>query len=120
VVTHDGIVGQVIHAAPAVSQVMLLTDFRSGVDALVQRTRASVVVTGRGRKLAELKFLPMGADLQTGDRVISSGMGGVFPKGLMIGEVQDIHRNGGQTPQVEVHPSVDLSHLEEVLVLVKP
>jgi rod shape-determining protein MreC len=120
VVTHDGLVGQVIHAAPALSQVMLLTDFRSGVDALVQRTRASGVVAGRGRHLAELKFLPVGADLQPGDRLISSGMGGVFPKGLIIGEVKDIHRNGGQTQQVEIQPSVDFSHLEEVLVLVNP
>jgi rod shape-determining protein MreC len=120
VVTHEGLVGQVIHAAPALSQVMLLTDFRSGIDALVQRTRANGVVAGRGRHIAELKFLPVGADLQPGDRLISSGMGGVFPKGLIIGEVKDIHRNGRQTQQVEIQPSVDFSHLEEVLVLVKP
>ncbi len=120
VVTHEGLVGQVIHAAPTLSQVMLLTDFRSGVDALVQRTRASGIVSGRGRSTAELKFLPVGADLQSGDRLISSGMGGVFPKGLIIGEVKDIHRNGGPTQRVEIQPSVDFSHLEEVLVLVKP
>ena len=120
VVTHDGIVGQVIHAAPALSQVMLLTDFRSGVDALVQRTRASGVVAGRGRDLAALKFLPVGADVQPGDRLISSGMGGVFPKGLIIGAVKDITRNGRQGQQVEIQPNVDFSHLEEVLVLVKP
>jgi rod shape-determining protein MreC len=120
VVTYDGLVGQVIHAAPALSQVMLMTDFRSGIDALVQRTRASGVVAGRGRDLAELKFLPMGTDLQPGDRLISSGMGGVFPKGLIIGVVKDIHRNGRQTQQVEIQPSVDFSDLEEVLVLVKP
>ena len=120
VVTSDGLVGQVIHAAPALSQVMLLTDFRSGVDAIVQRTRASGIVAGRGRSIAELKFLPIGADLQEGDRLISSGMGRVFPKGLIIGEVKDIHRNGRQTQHVEIQPSVDFSHLEEVLVLVKP
>jgi rod shape-determining protein MreC len=120
VVTHEGLVGQVIHAAPTLSQVMLLTDFRSGVDALVQRTRASGVVSGRGRNVAELKFFPVGADLHAGDRLISSGMGGVFPKGLIIGEVKDIHRNGRQRQQVEIQPSVDFSHLEEVLVLVKP
>jgi rod shape-determining protein MreC len=120
VVTHDGLVGQVIHAAPALSQVMLLTDFRSGVDALVQRTRASGVVTGRGRELAALKFLPVGADIQPGDRLISSGMGGVFPKGLIIGAVKNIPHNGRQTQPVEIQPSVDFSHLEEVLVLVKP
>ena len=120
VVTSDGLVGQVIHAAPALSQVMLLTDFRSGVDAIVQRTRASGVVAGRGRSIAELKFLPVGAVLQAGDRLISSGMGGVFPKGLIIGEVKDIHQNGQQTQHVEIQPSVDFSHLEEVLVLIKP
>ena len=120
VVTHEGLVGQVIHAAPTLSQVMLLTDFRSGVDALVQRTRASGVVAGRGRNIAELKFLPVGADLHPGDRLISSGMGGVFPKGLIIGEVKEIHRNGRPIQHVEIQPSVDFSHLEEVLVLVKP
>jgi len=120
VVTYDGLVGQVIHAAPALSLVMLLTDFRSGVDALVQRTRASGVVTGRGRDLAALKFLPVGADIQPGDRLISSGMGGVFPKGLIIGAVKDLSRNGRQGQQVEIEPNVDFSHLEEVLVLIKP
>jgi len=120
VVTHEGLVGQVIHAAPALSQVMLVTDFRSGVDALVQRTRASGVVTGRGRDLAALKFLPVGAEIQPGDRLISSGMGGVFPKGLIIGAVKDITRNGRQGQQVEIKPNVDFSHLEEVLVLIKP
>jgi rod shape-determining protein MreC len=120
VVTHDGLVGQVIHAAPGISQVMLLTDFRSGVDALVQRTRASGVVAGRGRNAVELKFLPVGADLQPGDRLVSSGMGGVFPKGLIIGEVKVSPHNGQRTQPVEVRPSVDFSHLEEVLVLIKP
>lgn len=120
VVTHEGLVGQVIHAAPTLSQVMLLTDFRSGVDALVQRSRANGVVTGRGRHLAELKFLPVGADVQAGDRLISSGMGGVFPKGLIIGEVGEIQRNGHQSQHVEIRPSVDFSHLEEVLILLKP
>jgi rod shape-determining protein MreC len=120
VVTHEGVVGQVIQAAPTLSQVMLLTDFRSGVDALVQRTRASGIVTGRGRSTAELKFLPVGADLQPGDRLISSGMGGVFPKGLIIGEVKDIRSNGRPTQQVQIQPSVDFSHLEEALVLIKP
>ena len=120
VVTHEGLVGQVIHAAPGLAQVMLLTDFRSGIDALVQRTRTSGVVSGRGRDMAELKFLPVGADLQPGDRLLSSGMGGIFPKGLIIGEVQNIHRNGKQSQRVEVQPSVDFSHLEEVLVLLKP
>ncbi len=120
VMTHEGLVGQVIHAAPALSQVMLITDFRSGVDALVQRTRAGGVVSGRGRNIAELKFLPVGADVQPGDRVISSGLGRVFPKGLIIGEVKEVHRNGSQFQQVEVRPSIDASRLEEVLVLLKP
>ncbi|MBI3326759.1 MAG: rod shape-determining protein MreC [Nitrospinae bacterium] len=119
VVTHEGLVGQVIHAAPMNSKVMLITDFRSGVDALVQRTRTSGVVAGRGRNVAELKFLPVGADVQPGDRLISSGMGGVFPKGLIIGEVKGIHLNGSQFQDVEVKPSIDFSRLEEVLVLVK-
>jgi rod shape-determining protein MreC len=99
---------------------MLITDFRSGVDALVQRTRAGGVVSGRGRNIAELKFLPIGADVQPGDRVISSGLGRVFPKGLIIGEVKGVHRNGSQFQQVEVQPSIDVSRLEEVLVLLKP
>ena len=120
VITHEGLVGQVIHASPALSQVMLITDLRSGVDALVQRTRASAVVSGRGRSAVELKFLLVGTDVQPGDRLISSGMGGVFPKGLIIGEVTDLRRNGNQFQHVEIQPSVDFSHLEEVLVLGKP
>lgn len=120
VVTHEGLVGQVIHAAPRLSQVMLLTDFRSGVDALVQRTRVNGIVSGRGRNVVELRFLPVGADLQAGDRLISSGMGGVFPKGLIIGEVKEVHSNGGPLHHVEIQPGVDFSHLEEVMVLIRP
>lgn len=119
VATHEGLVGQVIHAAPVLSKVMLITDYRSGVDALVQRTRTSGVVSGRGRNRAELKFLPVGADVQPGDRLISSGMGGVFPKGLLIGEVKGIHLNGSQFQEVSVRPSIDFSRLEEVLVLMQ-
>ncbi len=120
VFTQDGIVGQIVQVTPYFSKVMLITDARSAVDALVQRTRARGVVVGRGQNSAEMRYIPLGADIQEGDRIISSGMGGIFPKGLEIGVVEKIEEQSLSFFQsVKVLPNVDFSRLEEVLVLTK-
>jgi rod shape-determining protein MreC len=120
VVTHNGVVGQIVQTTPAFAKVMLITDARSSVDALVQRTRARGVVVGRGRNAAEMRYIPLGVDIQEGDRIVSSGMGGIFPKGLEIGVVEKVEKQAVTLFQsVSVLPHVDFSRLEEVLVLTK-
>jgi rod shape-determining protein MreC len=119
VVTHQGLVGRVIEAAPHYATVLLLTDRRSAVDALIQRTRARGIVVGKSRRLCEMRYVEFHEDIRIGDTVISSGFGGVYPKGLLIGTVTAVRQEAyGFFHEVEIQPAVDLARLEEVLVLV--
>ena len=118
VVTDAGIVGHIIHSTATTSKVLLITDSRSAVDSLFQNTRVPGVSTGTGEDLCEIKFVPIDAELKVGDRVISSGLGGIFPKGRMVGTVVGVAKRKQELFQdVVVAPSVDLSRLEDVLVL---
>ena len=118
VVTDAGVVGHVIHASFKSSKVLLITDSRSAIDSLFQETRKSGITVGTGEDICEMKFVPISAKVSIGDKVISSGLGGVFPKGLMVGTVVDIVKQDHELFQdIMVFPSVDLSNMEEVLVL---
>lgn len=118
-VTHQGLVGRTIEVAPHYATILLLTDPRSAVDALVQRTRARGIVVGKSRRLCELRYVDFHTDIQIGDTVISSGLGEVYPEGLLIGTVVSVHQKShGLFHDIEVRPSVDLAKLEEILVLV--
>lgn len=119
VITHQGLVGRTIEIAPHYAIVLLLTDRRSVVDAMVQRTRARGIVVGKSRRLCELRYVDFEADIRVGDTIISSGLGEVYPKGLRIGTVVSVQQKPyGLFYEVEVQPAVDLARLEEVMVLV--
>lgn len=118
VATYQGLVGRTIEMAPHYATVLLVTDRRSAVDALIQRTRARGIVVGKTRRLCELRYVDLHADVQVGDTVVASGLGEVYPKGLLIGTVSAVHQKPqGLFHEVEVQPAVDLGKLEEVLVL---
>lgn len=118
VVTHQGLVGRTIELSPHYATVLLLTDRRSAVDALVQRTRARGIVVGKSRRLCELRYVDFQADIRVGDTIISSGLGEVYPKGLLIGTVVSVRQKfHGLFHDVDVKPAVDLAKLEELLVL---
>jgi rod shape-determining protein MreC len=120
VVTAQGLVGRVSEVAPQTAKVMLITDPESGVGGLIQRSRDTGVVLGqtgdRARVIMKL-FSPESAPL-VGDKVITSGLGMVFPKGLSIGEVVSVETGDyGLVRYVEIEPAVDLDRLEEVLII---
>ncbi len=118
VVTDAGIVGHIIHSTATTSKVLLITDSRSAVDSLFQNTRVPGVSAGAGEGLCKIKFVPIDAKLEVGDRVISSGLGGIFPKGWVVGTVvRTVKMNQKLFQDVVVAPSVDFSRLENVLVL---
>lgn len=118
VVAPAGIVGRVVEAYPGHAKVMLIVDRLSGADALVQRTRIRGILQGRGANRSALEYVPKSADVQVGDVVISSGLGGIYPAGLVFGKVSAVNKRGpGVFQEVEVTPAVDLSTLEEVLVV---
>ncbi|PLY03047.1 MAG: rod shape-determining protein MreC [Desulfuromonas sp.] len=117
VVVSEGVVGRVIRVAGHEARVLLITDASSAAAALVQRTRTRGISRGEGDALT-LDFALRQADIRVGDKVITSGMGGVFPKGLAIGDVVEVEKGDfGLFQSVKVRPVADFSRLEEVLVL---
>jgi rod shape-determining protein MreC len=120
VVAADGIVGQTVKVAASSARVLLITDHASGVAGTVQRSRARGVVKGRGDGTCSLEFALSVEDVSVGDIVITSGIGGVFPKGLNVGEVSMVKKGEyGIFQTVQVKPAVNLSRLEEVIVLLQ-
>ena len=120
VVTPEGVVGKVIEVADPASKVQLLTDVESGVGALVQRSRAVGVVRGRGDGVLELHYLSHLDDVAVGDLVVTSGLDGIFPRGLSIGVVSRVEERPDLTKGVEVRPSVQVKNIEHVLVSSDP
>ncbi len=116
VLTHEGLVGRVTRTSRSSSQVMLILDEQSGVGALVERSRAVGVVRGMGKGLCEMAYLSPRADIKVDDSIVSSGLGGVYPKGLRIGKITSVTRDG-YMQKATVEPWVDFSRLEKVLVL---
>ena len=119
VFTHHGLVGKVTRVAGSASKVLLLTDVRSAVDALLQESRDRLVVEGTNRSVLNSRYLSVDAAVNVGDNVVSSGLGGVYPKGMMIGTVRSISRKeGGLFLEAEVAPSAKLDKIEELLILI--
>ena len=118
VVISEGIVGQITEVSAHQSKVLLLIDQNSAVDALVQRTRARGIIEGKSADQCILKYVLRKHDVKVGDAVVSSGLDGVYPKGLQVGYVSGvIKRNSGIFQEVTVTPYVDFEKLEEVLVI---
>lgn len=118
VATSEGVVGRVIEVSPHTAKVLLVTDVNSAVDVIVQRSRAQGIVEGKIEEVCILKYVQKSEDVQVGDKVITSGLGGIFPKGLVVGTVNTVDRKRpGIFQYIEVILAVDLSKLEEVLIL---
>jgi rod shape-determining protein MreC len=118
VLTHEGVVGQVIQTSKRVSKVLLIIDRNSSIDVMVQRTRSRGILEGRRLDTCELKYISRNEDVREGDRIISSGIGGVYPKGVMVGFVKMVEKGKyGIFQRVIVSPSVDFSRIEEVFVV---
>lgn len=118
VTTHQGIVGRCIEVADSTSKVLLITDINSSVDALVQRTRSRGVLQGKGSSQCELTFISSADDVAVGDLVVTTGLCGVFPKGLSVGTVIRVEKTTlGLFHYVEVEPSINLNKLEEVSII---
>jgi rod shape-determining protein MreC len=112
-----GVVGQTMATGAHSARVLLLTDHNSGIDAVVQRSRARGIVEGALDGGCVMKYLKRDEDVEVGDRIVTSGLDGLFPKGIMIGEVTRVTRgNRGLLQVADIKPSVPLDRIEEVLV----
>ncbi len=118
VITHMGLVGYIYRVGPNYSDVLTILDPNNRVDALVERTRTHGIVEGVFNYRCALKYINRTESIEVGDRLITAGVGGIYPKGVKVGMVTDIDREAsGMTLGVEITPSVDFHKLEEVLVL---
>jgi rod shape-determining protein MreC len=114
-----GLVGLVTTTSRGAAKIMLLMDRQSAIDGIVQRSRARGVVRG-GKDALGFEFEARGGDVQVGDAIITSGLGGVYPKGFRIGEVVSVSDPGSSLLQTAaVQPAVDFGRLEQVYVMLR-
>jgi rod shape-determining protein MreC len=118
VVTERGVVGLVTATAAHASRTMLLLDRQSAIDGIVQRSRARGIVRGQGAEQLEFVFVVRGDDVGVGDVVITSGLGGAYPKALRVGEVVEVFAEEDRLVHKAVlKPAVDFGRLEQVFVM---
>ena len=117
VVNANGLIGRVVLTTRDLSKIQLVTDSNCSVGALVERTRRQGVVRGDGTSSASMYDVPSLADVQPGDRVLTAGIDGIYPKGIPIGTI--VRSDPGQSlfKTISVRPAVDVSSIEEVIVI---
>ncbi|MDH3392690.1 MAG: rod shape-determining protein MreC, partial [Desulfobulbaceae bacterium] len=119
VVTVEGIVGQIMSASPHYAKVLLASDPNSAIDVLVQNTRAQGIIKGNGTDY-QLHYVLRNWKITQGDAIVTSGLGGVFPKGLQVGTVTKVTESRrGMFQQIDIKPSVDFLQLEHLIIIMK-
>ncbi len=119
VLTPEGVVGKIVEVYPGASQVLLLTDRKSGVGAELADSHIKGVLKGAGGSLGRLEYVPHEETVAVGARVVTSGQDQLFPKGLAVGQIVSI-RPGEFFQEIVVQPAAPLTRLEKVLVLAGP
>lgn len=120
VIAAGGVVGYTIEVEERSSRVLLLSNHNASIDALIQRTRARGIVSGLSPRQYQLKYMMRQEDAQTGDVVVTSGRQGFFPKGFIIGTVEEVAPSPTAVSfQAEIKPSVEIDRLENVLVIIE-
>lgn len=118
VVSRSGLAGRVREAGKTISSVMLINDIDSKVGALVQRNREQGLLVGTPGGECKLIYLSIDSDIEVGDKVLTSGIGGIYPKGIFIGGVKEVAREKGRLYKYAIiEPSSRLSNLEEILCI---
>jgi len=120
VISDVGLVGLVTATANGAAKIMLLIDRQAAVDGVVQRSRARGIVRGARQDSLSFQFTAREGDVEVGDVIITSGLGGVYPKGLRIGEVTQVSAPDAMMLQTaDVRPAVDFGRLEQVFVMLR-
>jgi rod shape-determining protein MreC len=121
VLANQGVVGKIITVSPHASRVLLINDHNSALDGFDQRSRARGIVAGLVDDGLILKYADRSQDVGTGDAIVTSGLDGIFPRGLLVGTISSVHREGpGLFLGVRIAPAVDFKELEQVLILTQP
>lgn len=117
VIAAAGVVGRVTVPSARASLVQLLVDANAAAGALITRSRVQGVIVGAGDQGLRMDYVPATGDVVAGDEVVTSGIDGLYPKGLAIGVVERVERGDGLYHRITVRPAVDFSRLEDVLVV---
>ncbi|WP_447969738.1 rod shape-determining protein MreC [Nitrospira sp. M1] len=118
VVAATGVVGRVVNVNPSTAIVLLLTDPNIAIAGMIQRSRDEGIVQGTAQGFVRMKYLPPLSTIEIGDVVVTSGLTGDYPRGLPIGRVRQLETGDAELFQsAEIHPMVDFSKLEGVLVV---
>jgi rod shape-determining protein MreC len=113
----NGLVGRVVLTTKDLSKVQLITDSNCSVGALIERTRRQGIVRGDGGATIELFDVPALADVQPGDRILTAGIDGIYPRGIPIGTVLRAEPGQSLFKEVIVRPAADFRSIEEVIVI---
>jgi rod shape-determining protein MreC len=134
VIAPNGVIGRIIVPSARASKVQLLIDSSAAAGSVIERSRAQAIAVGVGESWLRLQdnrlqlqddrlrlqYVSEVADVVVGDTVVTSGIDGIYPKGLLIGRVDQVQKAGGGYKQITVKPAVDFMKLEEVLVITTP
>ncbi len=117
VVTDAGLVGRVVVPAGRYAKVQMITDRSASVGAMIERTRRQGIVRGGERSFLGMDFVPLQEVVKVGDRVLTAGIDGVYPRGIPVGTVVSVRPGGELFHQIELVPAVDLGQLDQVFLL---
>jgi len=118
VISPAGVVGRVVLPTRRAAKVQLLIDRDAAAGAIIERSRAQGVLVGTGTERLRIEHVPGTAEIKVGDRVVTSGIEGIYPKGFAIGQIESFERRAGEFSAVMIRPAVEFSNLEVVLVVV--
>jgi len=118
-INEHGVLGIVLNTTPLTSQVQLLTDRNSAAAVITDNSRIMGVIRGRGNDALELLYVDRRSNIQLGEKVLTSGLDGIFPPDLLIGEISKIEIKNELFLEVTVTPAVDFRQLETMLIILK-
>ena len=107
-----GVIGRVDQVGQMYSKIILITDINSKIPVMVERTRVRGILSGDNTPQPKMVFIPLDAELNVGDRIVTSGVAGVFPSGLPVGKIVSVEKNN-----VKVKPFNNLDRLEYVRIV---
>jgi len=112
VISGEGLAGRIAAVGDQSSRILLITDLNSRIPVVIESSRERGILAGDDRKHPRLIFLRHSATVRAGDRIVTSGQGGVFPPGIPVGLISSADKTG-----IRVQPFVDLDRLEYVRVV---
>jgi len=120
VVSENGVVGRVVEARGEYAEVQLLTDSAAAIGVMLEQARRQGIARGAGPQALELEYVPRQATVEVGDRVLTAGFDGVYPRGLPVGVVSEVEAGSEMFHRIRVRPAVDLAELSTVYLLARP